>query len=192
MTRAAGAHRLASSDSELDRHALERVASGDPGACATFVRQYERRVFALLGRMLNPRGLGSQVEDLAQETFLRAFRALDRFDPNGSAKLSTWLLCIASRLAINLIRRPATPTVALDLELSVPPDQHRIDAAETLRAAIAALSAEQQAALVLREFHGLDDAAIGEALDLQPAAVRARICRARARLRQLMGQEVLS
>lgn len=192
MTRVAGPDRLAASAAELDAPMLQRVASGDAAACVTFVRHYEHRVFGLLGRMLAPRGLAHQVEDLAQETFLRAFRAIDRFDGDGPAKLSTWLLCIASRLAINLIRRRATATVALDTDLSIPPDQRRIDAADALQFAIAALSPEQQAALVLREFHGLDDVAIGEALGLQPGAVRARICRARARLRQLIGPEVLS
>ncbi len=173
---------------EVDEVTLAGAKRGNPRACTKLVENYEVAVFALLGRMLNPRGLGSEIEDIAQETFTRAFAALPRFDPQGPAKLSTWLLCIASRLAIREIERrrpigePAEPAVA--------GPHRRVEAAADLRRAIACLTADQQAALVLREFHGLSDAEIGEALGLEANAVKARVFRARARLRELIGKEV--
>lgn len=77
--------------SEIDRATLARCKGGDPLAFRAFVARYERAVFALLSRMLGP---GAHVEDLAQETFLRAYRAIASFDIDGSARVSTWLLTI--------------------------------------------------------------------------------------------------
>ena len=76
---------------ELDELTLARAQRGDEEACRALVVRYQRALFALLARMLGPRGA---VEDLAQETFLRAFRALPGFDRSGPARLSTWLLTI--------------------------------------------------------------------------------------------------
>lgn len=83
---------------ELDPATLARARNGDPIAFRAFVVRYERPVFALLSRLM---GRGREVEDLAQETFLRAFRALPGFDPDGPARVSTWLLTIATRLALD-------------------------------------------------------------------------------------------
>lgn len=175
---------------ELDEATIDRAKHGDGRACTDFVRHYERAVFAVLGRMLRPRGLGGDVEDLAQEVFFRAFVALPRFELDGRARLSTWLLCIASRLAINEINRKRPPVEVLSAEVAVPGPQSGVDARQALARAISLVTPEQQAVLVLREFHGLDDAAIGEVLGVKPGAVKARVARARARLRELMGKEV--
>src|SRR5262245_60722258 len=81
---------------EVDRETLRRCQAGEAAALRLFVTRYQRPVFALLSRLLGP---GPHVEDLAQETFLRALRALSGFDLDGSARASTWLLTIATRLA---------------------------------------------------------------------------------------------
>jgi DNA-directed RNA polymerase specialized sigma24 family protein len=73
-------------------------------------------VFAYLSRTL---GAGPHVEDLAQEVFLRACRGLAAFDANGAARPSTWLLTIASRVAIDARRKRHVPTAALDADLGV-------------------------------------------------------------------------
>src|SRR5689334_16017383 len=89
-----------------DESALVAAAvGGDRSACRTLVRRYERAVFAQLRGVLLPSGRATVVEDLAQETFLRAFRALPRYTSDGRAKFSTWLLTIATRLALNELRR---------------------------------------------------------------------------------------
>lgn len=72
---------------ELDEVTLERARRGDRAGCRALVQRYERPVFALVGRMVVPER--DCVEDLAQETFLRVFKALPRFDRNGPAKLSS-------------------------------------------------------------------------------------------------------
>src|SRR5215470_592892 len=92
---------------ELDDVTLARAQRGEAAAWRALVEHYQRAVFALLSRMLAPSGRAALVEDLAQETFLRAFRALPAFDRGGRARLSTWILTIATRLGIDELRRRA-------------------------------------------------------------------------------------
>src|SRR4051812_16407056 len=82
---------------DIDGITLRACRAGDPGAMRSFIRWYERLVFAFLSRSL---GGGPHVEDLAQEVFLRAARALPDFEVDGPARVSTWLLTIATRVAI--------------------------------------------------------------------------------------------
>src|SRR3954464_3374511 len=91
---------------ELETETLEASRPGDPKAFRRFVVRYEPVVFAYLSRTLGP---GPHVEDLAQEVFLKAFRAVTRFVPNGPARASTWLLTIATRVAIDARKRKRVP-----------------------------------------------------------------------------------
>lgn len=99
---------------ELDDLTLERARRGEPQATLALVQRYQGAVFALLSRMLRPSGLGDRVEELAQECFLRVFASLDRFRPGGPARLSSWILTIASRLTIDELRRRHLRQVPLD------------------------------------------------------------------------------
>jgi len=177
---------------ELDDVTLARAGRSDADACREFVRRYERRVFAMLGRMLAPRGLGALVEDVAQETFLRAFRALPGFDRRGPARLSTWIVCIASRLAINELarKRPSVAPMPDDLVAADAGDDatRRGEQRRALRAAVASLTPEQHAVFELREYHGLSEGEIAAALELDVAAVKSRLFRARARLRAALSE----
>src|SRR5580704_4850619 len=96
---------------ELDRAVLARCRAGDARAFRVFVERYQRPVFACLSRIV---GRGPQVEDLAQEVFVRAWRAMPGFDPDGPAKPSTWLLTIAARAALDARRRRVVPIRPLD------------------------------------------------------------------------------
>ncbi|HET6585126.1 MAG TPA: sigma-70 family RNA polymerase sigma factor, partial [Nannocystaceae bacterium] len=91
--------------SELDAATIVAAQAGDRGARRLLVLRYQDRVFHLLRRMLGPSGVASDaIEDLAQEVFMRAFAALARFDVHGAARMSTWLLTIAARRAIDALR----------------------------------------------------------------------------------------
>lgn len=177
---------------ELDEFTLERARRGDADACRKLVEIHQYAVFALLGRMLMPRDRGGLVEDLAQETFLRVFKALPRFEPRGPARLSTWILTIASRLALQELKRKRAPIAggadvdAVAVGEGTRADPGRAWTGRAIMSAVRELTEEQQAVFVLREFHGLDDEEIGRALGLEPGAVRARMLRARARLRQAL------
>lgn len=171
---------------DLDRSTLDRCRASDPIAFRAFVVRYERSVFALLSRIL---GRGPEVEDLAQETFLRAFRALPSFDPEGSASVSTWLLTIATRLALDTKRKTATvrahaETAATEATTDLTPE--RDSARAELRRAIARATAElpedQRAAFVLAQFHGFSIAEIAAALNAPEATVKTRLFRAREKL----------
>jgi RNA polymerase sigma-70 factor (ECF subfamily) len=174
---------------ELDAATLGLARAGDAEACRALVERYERPVFALISRMLGSGGAG-EVEDLAQETFLRVFRALPRFDPSGPARLSTWILTIATRRCIDARRRTGAAVESLDAHRGILESGERPDAEVARRelgrrvaTAMAALPSDHRAAFVLRAFHDLDYAEIAEALECDIGTVKSRISRARARLR---------
>ncbi len=153
------------------------------------VRRHQRQVGALLRRMLGPAGLGPLTEDLAQETFLRAFRALGRFDPDGAAAFSTWLLRIASRLAINELNRKRPKRASADAlgSTSTPESEHqRKRIGEAIASAVGELPPPFRAAFLLREYHGLDYAEIAQMLELELelGTVKSRLSRARRLLRK--------
>ncbi len=172
---------------ELDVLTVARARRGEDAACRALVHRYQRPVFALLGRLLGPAGLDDAVEDLAQETFLRVFRALPDFRDDGPARLSTWILTIASRLAIDRLRRSGRLTVPLDHPTArALPARDTADAAavgRALVAAIADLPPEFRVVFELRVGQDLDHAEIAAALDLPTGTVKSRLSRARARLR---------
>ncbi|HEY8074095.1 MAG TPA: sigma-70 family RNA polymerase sigma factor, partial [Labilithrix sp.] len=149
-------------------------------------------VFALLSRMLGP---GTDVEDLAQETFVRAYRAFPEFDPTGPAKVSTWLLTIATRLALDARKKKkleradseeaesaaAHSTPELTLE--------RRELGRALAEAAMELPDDQRAALVLAELHGLSIAEIAKALEVPENTAKTRLFRAREKMREALRDE---
>jgi RNA polymerase sigma-70 factor (ECF subfamily) len=172
-------------EEELEVGTLARCRERDPAALRAFVERYQRPVFALLSRLL---GQVPEVEDLAQETFLRAFRALPSFDLQGSARPSTWLLTIATRLALDGFRRRSRKRAlgSVEPELAAPASPEReLEQAELRRAiarAVEALPIDQRAAFVLSEFHAMPIADIARALDAPEATVKTRLFRAREKL----------
>ncbi|MBX3186462.1 MAG: sigma-70 family RNA polymerase sigma factor [Labilithrix sp.] len=176
----------------LDASVIARCRAQDPMAFRAFVVRYERMVFALLSRML---GHGSEVEDLAQEAFVRAYRAFPDFDPEGTAKVSTWLLTIATRLALDARKRKRLDQTELDEgesaaststpELSLERRQLGIAIAE----AAARLPDDQRAALVLAELHGLSIAEIAGALSVPENTAKTKLFRAREKMRESLKNE---
>ncbi len=176
-----------SSPRPIDGPLVVRAKSGDRSALRELVRRNQKGVGALLRRMLEPVGLDVLTEDLAQETFLRAFRALDRFDVDGPATFSTWLLRIASRLAINELTRkrpPRASTESLGTPSTPETEHHRKRLGEAIAAAVGELPPPFRAAFLLREYHGLDYAEIAQMLDLELGTVKSRLSRARRLLRE--------
>lgn len=168
------------------------ACAGDRTAARALVRRYERAVFSQIRGVLLPSGRTQIVEDLAQETFLRAFRALPRYTSDGRAKFSTWLLTIATRLALNELRRKpgaiSSDTIdawPADADL----DRDAAIVGQGVQAAVESLSPPFRAAFLLRELHGFDYADIAEALGIDIGTVKSRLSRARARLREVLGGE---
>ncbi len=181
-------------ETELEPGVLQRCSEGDPLAFRAFVVRFERPVFALLSRVL---GRGPHVEDLAQETFLKAFRALPGFDPEGSAKLSTWLFTIATRTAIDAVRKRRVAervfTKSLEEEEGMHSDTPERQAElsrvrRAIQSALGDLPVDQRAAFVLFEMHGLSLPEVGDALDIPAATAKTRVFRARKKLEDALAE----
>lgn len=178
---------------DADQLLVDRVKSGDQQAFNLLVRKYERKVFRLISRLVrNP----VEVEDVAQEAFLKAYRALPQF--RGESAFYTWLYRIAVNTAKNHLvaqgRRPIplTDTLSEDEDgesfgrEDVVSDNHTPDAellsrqiAETVNKAIEALPKDLRTAVTLREMEGLSYEEIAEAMNCPIGTVRSRIFRAR-------------
>ena len=161
----------------------DRLRAGEARAFEEMVRLHQHRVFGVAVRML---GNGAEAEEVAQETFLRAYRGLAAF--RGDAKLSTWLYAIASRLCLNrLAAGERRLTRHGDEALSRLPSDHPDPAARAeqgeleaaLHRAIAELPDDRRIVVVLRDLEGLSYEEVAETLALPVGTVRSRLHRAR-------------
>ena len=164
-----------------------RLRKGDLRAFEELVIAYQHRVFGVAVRMLGNR---AEAEEIAQETFLRAHRALPEF--RGQARLGTWLYAIASRLCLNRLAAPERRLARGDDDALAVAPSHEPDAAATLeraeldaalREAIAGLPEERRIVVILRDLEGLSYEEIAEVLALEPGTVRSRLHRARMDLK---------
>ena len=174
-----------------DQRLMLAFQAGDRRAFETLFARYSRPLVAFLGRMVPDRG---RAEELAQEVFVRVYRARERYEPR--ARFSTWLFGIAHRLALNELAlayrtRERPLEAARDLPGEDPASlDDQLDARrkiELLREALVKLPERQRAALVLRSEQGLGYEEIGEALGASVASVKSLLHRARERLLAEMG-----
>ncbi len=178
---------------DSDAVLVERTVAGDQKAFELLVLKYERRIQRLIGRMVRDVDL---VEDIAQETFIRAYRALPKF--RGDAQFYTWLYRIAVNTAkkflMDLKRNPTVSensfksgegdeTSYLENELTTTETPEAIlaskEIADMVNAALAALPEELRQAITLREIEGLSYEDIAQAMACPIGTVRSRIFRAR-------------
>jgi RNA polymerase sigma-70 factor (ECF subfamily) len=183
------AEKAADSDAML----VERTVAGDHKAFELLVIKYQRRIQRLIGRMVRDVDL---VEDIAQETFIRAYRALAQF--RGEAQFYTWLYRIAVNTAkkalMDLKRNPTvsenayksddddeTSRVENELTSSETPEAVLAskEIAEIINAAMQDLPEELREAITLREIEGLSYEEISQAMNCPIGTVRSRIFRAR-------------
>jgi len=171
-----------------DPRFLERLRAGEPRAFEELVIACQHRVFGVALRMLGSR---AEAEEVAQETFLRAHRALGAF--RGEAKLSTWLYGIASRLCLNRLAsgerrlRREDPEVLERVASAGADPADELERGETqaaLHRAIAELGEERRLVVLLRDVEGLSYEEIAEALGLELGTVRSRLHRARMDLKE--------
>lgn len=168
---------------------IRAATAGDPEAFGRLVQKHQDRLVNSLFHLV---GNQAEAEDVAQEAFVLAFLKLSSF--RGQSQFYTWLFRIARNLSISRFRR-ARKTASLDaaesggglqlLSDEAAPDQ-RLQSAEAgarVQAALARLSEEHRAILILRELDELDYDAIAEALDLPVGTVRSRLHRARLQLK---------
>ena len=175
--------------SDTDQQLVQRAQRGDPRAFDLLVLKYQGRIGALVSRYINDPG---EVEDVTQEAFIKAYRALDKF--RGDSAFYTWLYRIASNAAKNHLvakgRRPGADATIEDAEgfeqadlisESSTPEAVLMseELAQVVTEAMDALPEELRAALTLREFEGLSYDDIAAVLECPVGTVRSRIFRAR-------------
>ncbi len=179
-----------------DRTLVERIQRGDKAACAECIERHSPGVYRVALRLT---GNEVEAEDVVQETFISAFKAIDRFE--GRSGLATWLYRIAHNAALMRLRRAQPDQVSVDDEelfgegLTVPTQMHDwcclperdFDSSETraeLERAIRDLPEKLRAVFVMRELEGLSTEETAEALEISIDVVKVRLHRARLQLRE--------
>jgi RNA polymerase sigma-70 factor (ECF subfamily) len=162
-----------------DDELVERTQAGDLRAYEELVRRYER----LVGRVIYPyAGSDAAVEDLVQETFLRAYDRLSTFNPE--YRFKTWLLAIANNLGIDTLRR-RRDVVEFNPEIHAPSTRGpevitaEADRAHSVQDAVLTLPETYSVPLVLRYAEGLTYAEIAEIIGITIPALKSRLFRAR-------------
>ena len=179
-----------------DAQLIDQALAGNADAFGTLVRKYQDRLYNFLVHLL---GCPEEAEDVAQDTFVRAFLKLQTY--RGASAFYTWLYRIAYNTAISRMRRKR-PEVSMTRQgrpgANEPVDRgmgpndrlQSQERAQQVQTALAALSDEHRAILVLRDVDGRRYDTIAQVLDLSLGTVRSRLHRARRRLREQL-KEVL-
>ncbi|HWK62442.1 MAG TPA: RNA polymerase sigma factor RpoE [Eoetvoesiella sp.] len=179
------------SERDIDAELVARVQKGDKRAFDLLVLKYQRKIMRLLSRMIRDPG---EVEDVAQEAFIKAYRAIGQF--RGDSAFYTWLYRIAINTARNWqasnSRRPSSPNVIetqdgetfnqIDnlTDISTPESVAASrEIVETVNQAIGALPEDLRTAIVLREIEGMSYEDIAQTMNCPIGTVRSRIFRAR-------------
>ena len=176
---------------------IDQIRAGDKAACAQCVEMHAPAIYRLALRMM---GDPEEAEDVMQETFLSAFRAIESFE--GRSGLATWLFRIANNVALMRLRKRQPLFVSIDMPTAendgaeVTPvqlfdwcclpeaDFATAEAHGELEQAIAELPPALRSVFILRELEGLSTEATAQALELTPANVKVRLHRARLWLRE--------
>ena len=174
-----------------------QAQQGSDEAFTYLVETYQKPVYNLCYRML---GEADWAEDAAQESFLRAYKNLHRYDANRS--FATWLLSIAAHYCIDKLRRKKLPTFSLHDDEGDPreyiPDARAVlpekaaiysDQQAQIEAMLNELSELDRAAIVLRYWHDASEVEIAETLDITVSAVKSRLHRARRKLGELWEED---
>lgn len=191
---------------EVESKLIERLVARDERAFNELVRLYERRVFALVLRML---GNAAEAEDMAQEVFVQVFKAIGSF--RGESKLSTWIYRIAINLCKNRAKYLKVRHAGEQDELEEVAERHELGGKASANVAqlerpdeamagreierivqksIARIEETFRECLVLRDVEELSYEEIGEITGLPEGTVKSRIFRARAMLREMVEREL--
>src|SRR5271157_3057024 len=176
-----------------DRELVRRAKDGDKGAFETLVRQHQSRVFAVAGGILRNR---EDVEDIAQQVFLKAYFSLKRFDQR--AAFSTWLYKITVNECWDLLRKRKVRPLVLEVDLSEeqarqyqaaeqlsdgrPDASEQLASRERIEQLLGCLEERDRSMLVLKEVQGFSVDEIAELLEINANTVKVRLFRARQRI----------
>lgn len=190
---------------ELPDSLVFRARDGDDDAARSLVELLHRPILGVCHRFLGPR-FREQIEDIAQDVFLKIFRALPQFDPS-RARFTTWVYTFVRNHCFDVLKKRRLPTSSLtpvdgeDTQRELRDDRERSpgrtlenrELGDKIQQAIQALGEDQRMVFVLREYEGLDYAAIAVATGVSEGTVKSRLFRAkealRARLEPWLGED---
>ena len=190
--------------SGISREQVELAVLGDQDASRAIVEALHRSVIATIHRFLG-RPFAGEVEDIAQEVFLKFFHALHRYDPTRGARLSTWMFSIVKNHCFDLTKRRGIETRSLGgkdggIDRSIEPSDARgyeppntalrSELGQQIHNALQRLSPDHRLVFVLREYEGLGYRAVAEVLDINEGTVKSRLHRAKLELRQRLERYV--
>jgi RNA polymerase sigma-70 factor (ECF subfamily) len=189
--------RRGSEEDAEDVRLMQQVARGDTKAFEELIEKHQTLVAGTVARML---GSNSDVEDIAQQVFIRVWKSARRYVPR--AKFTTWLLKITRNLVFNELRRarrraqvplqsePGAEEIPLKDETNPAPDASLLEQElrQAIEQAIMQLPESQRMALVLRRYEQLSYEQIAEVLDLSVPAVKSVLFRARTELRSRLSK----
>jgi RNA polymerase sigma-70 factor (ECF subfamily) len=169
---------------------------GDESACRTIIERLHRPVIGTIFRFLGPR-YRHEVEDIAQDVFLKVFRAIAQFDGTRS-RFTTWVYAFVRNHCYDVLKKRHLPTTRLAAANPGEPDRELPDAREPgpghdaentelglkIGEALGELGEDQRMVFILREYEGLDYAAIAETTGVSEGTVKSRLFRAKEQLRQ--------
>ena len=184
--------------SGISREQVELAVLGDQDASRAIVEALHRSVIATIYRFLG-RPFTREVEDIAQEVFLKLFHSLHRYDPTRGAKLNTWMFTIVKNHCFDLSKKRRIKTTSLEgkngvINRSIEPSDGqgneppnialRSELGQQIHNALQGLTPDRRMVFVLREYEGLEYAAIAEVLGINEGTVKSRLHRAKVALRQ--------
>lgn len=174
-----------------DQALVAAVQHGEKAAFDEIVERHRRAVYQVCYRFVNNH---EDASDLAQETFVRAWKGLPNF--KGESALSTWLYRIAVNVSLNRVsaRRPVTEPLDADRFVDTVGEApgeglFREERVKAVRRAIAELPQKQRAALILRAYHDMSHQEIADVLGSSVGAVKANFFHALANLKKILGSE---
>lgn len=165
-----------------DIEIIERTLNGQPEAFNILVRRWERQVYSLALRMLNR---DEEARDICQETFLSAFRNLNKF--RGDAKFSSWIYRIALNCCHSRLRQRSNIDVSLEQQQeekgfepstsmeSISEGMEREEIAAMVQRALAGLPPEMRQVIVMKEYQGMKFHEIAEVLNIPISTVKTRV-----------------
>lgn len=183
----------------IDNDVVLRAQANDPEASRLIIEKMHQPMLGFIYRLLGPK-YRDQMEDIAQEVFLKVFRALRRFDVDRGVKFSTWVFTFTRNYCLDILKKKHLPMfsmssttedegpLAIRDEGVLPPDQiangkdigHRIDIA------LQAINPEQRAVFEMRERRGMEYTDIASLMGVAEGTVKSRLHRARLALRDLL------
>ena len=176
----------------LDEEQLSLALQGDEEAFGEVVQTFQNPVYNLCYRML---GNAQEAEDAAQETFWRAYQALNRYDQSRS--FATWLLAIAAHYCIDQQRKRKLPSFSIELlpegnvAGSIETPEHSFSSSEEERQIhrmLGELNPEDKAAIILRYWYEFSEKEISDTLKISISAVKSRLHRSRKKLAQIISE----